>query len=63
MKIGRDPLARAVGPYAQDHSAYLQMWWDWVMGSTPFFWIWPAHTVRRLGTASVTPSLESLVPL
>ena len=21
-------------------------WWDWLKGSRPFFWRWPAHTIR-----------------
>ena len=41
MNIGRDAIERAVGPYTQDHPSYLQTWWDWLSGSTLFFWNLP----------------------
>ena len=41
FKVAADGLGQAAGPYKQDHPAYLSCWWDWVSGSTPFFWNWP----------------------
>ena len=43
MEIARDALGRAAGPYFWKDPVYLQSWWDWVLGSTPFFWNWPAR--------------------
>ena len=43
MEIARDALGRAAGPYFRKDPAYLQSWWDWVLGFTPFFWNWSAR--------------------
>ena len=48
MEIARDALGRAAGPYFRKDAAYLQSWWDWVLGSTPFFWNWPARYCQEV---------------
>ena len=48
MKIGKDAIERAAGPYTQDYPSYLQTWWDWVSGLTPFFWNWPARYYQEV---------------
>ena len=41
LKIGLDAMERAAGPYFRDDPKYSSTWWEWVSGSTPFFWNWP----------------------
>ena len=40
MKVARDALGRAAGPHNRYSPDYLNGWWDWASGSTPFFWNW-----------------------
>ena len=51
--VARDGLRRAAGPYNGDDNRHLRCWWEWVSGSTPFFWNWP-NTRVRCETASPT---------
>ena len=39
--MAADGLRRAAGPYTRGEDDYLRCWWEWVTGSTPFFWNWP----------------------
>ena len=38
--VTMDGIRRAIGPYCQDDDRYLDTWWEWVSGSTLFFWNW-----------------------
>ena len=38
MHLAGDGLRRAAGPYHAGDPRYLRGWWEWVSGSTPFFW-------------------------
>ena len=38
--IAVDGITRAAGPYCRNDDRYLDTWWEWVSGSTPFFWNW-----------------------
>ena len=41
MSMAADALTKAAGPYHRDHKLYMRTWWEWVEGSTLFFWRWP----------------------
>ena len=41
VEVALDALVRAAGPYTWDHELKSSTWWEWVSGSTPFFWNWP----------------------
>ena len=38
--VAMDGIMRAAGPYYRNNNRYLDTWWEWVSGSTPFFWNW-----------------------
>ena len=38
LEVGRDALARAG----------MTSWWEWLDGSTPFFWRWPKHYQKTI---------------
>ena len=38
LEVAADGLRRAAGPHALGHPKYLMCWWEWVTGSTLFFW-------------------------
>ena len=41
-------VRRAAGPHALGHPDYLACWWEWVSGSTPFFWNWPERYIDEV---------------
>ena len=43
LKIAGDGIERAAGHLVQDHPDYFACFWEWTMGSTPFFWNWPTE--------------------
>ena len=36
-----DMIRQAESLYCPDDPTYLDTWWKWASGSTPFFWNWP----------------------
>ena len=43
LSIAGEEIKRATGPYSRDHLNYVAVWWEWLLGSTPFFWNWPSQ--------------------
>ncbi len=43
FSVAVDGIERAAGQYLPDGLAYMSTWWEWGLGSTPFFWNWPAQ--------------------
>ena len=35
-----DGIRRVTGQYCRDDVQYLDTWWEWISGSTSFFWNW-----------------------
>ena len=48
LEVAADGLRRAAGPYALGNPNYLTCWWEWVTGSSPFFWTWPERYVNEV---------------
>jgi hypothetical protein len=48
MRVARDALSRAAGPHSRCSTDYLDGWWDWASGSTPFFWNWEGRYSREV---------------
>ena len=48
LEVAAGGLRHAAEPHALDHPNYLTCWWEWVTGSTPFFWNWPARYVDEV---------------
>lgn len=48
FSVAVDGIERAAGQYLPDDPAYLSTWWEWGLGSTPFFWNWPAQYQESL---------------
>ena len=38
LEVASEGLRRAAGPQCRDDPSYLSGWWEWTVGSTPFFW-------------------------
>ena len=63
LRVASDESRRTAGPYDQGHPDFMRGWWEWVSGSTPFFWNWPvryAEEVRDGQPRFVQKDLEGL---